>query len=130
MSLLKNDLGIPFYTLMVEDPAGDGFVFGRAYLFGPEVGQAQKGADGHVAGICEYGAKHGGDASFRGYGFGVAESFEAVPLGVPVFVAADGRVGTTGSAHLGHSVSACDAEGQKLSVDLSTKNTAAANPAV
>lgn len=126
MALLRNDLGIPFISLVVEDPDGDGCVNGRAYLFGPAEGQAQKGSAGHVAGICEYGGKHGETASFRMEGFGVAETSGAVAFGSEVFVEADGRVGTTATtAKLGTALSAADGAGEKLSVDLSTRNAAA-----
>lgn len=120
-----NDLGIPQFTLVVEDPSGDGFIKGRAYLFGPEDGKAQKGADGLVAGVCRHGARHGQPAAIQTEGFAEVESSGAVAYGAEVFVAADGRCGATGTSKLGNSVSATDAEGERLSVDLSTKNSPA-----
>lgn len=131
MSQLRNDLGIAFISLVVEDPDGDGCLNGRAYLFGPDAGQVQKGSAGHVVGVCEYSAPHGGTASFRLEGFGVVETSGAVAIGSEVFVEADGRVGTTATtAKLGTALSATDAAGEKLSVDLSTKNSAAPAAAV
>lgn len=124
-----NDMGVSAVSLVVNDPDGDGFIKGRAYLLGPEAGQAQKGASGLAAGVCRHGAKHGQPATIQTEGFAEVESGGAVAYGADVFVAADGRGSASGTAKLGNATSAVDGEGERLTVDLSTKNGYVAAPA-
>lgn len=121
-----NSLGVPAITRVVSDEGGDGVQKGRAYLYGPERNQVQKGADGFVAGVALFSARHGQPASIQTEGFAEVESSAAVAVGAPVFVQADGRCGASGTARLGNATSATDGEGERLSVDLSTKNAPAA----
>lgn len=120
-----NDLGIASKSFVVNDPSGDGFLKGRAYLAGPNEGEAQKGADGFVLGVCRKGAKNGQPASIQTEGFAEVESGGAVANGAEVFLDADNRGAAAGTAKLGNAVSAVDAAGERLTVDLSTKNSPA-----
>lgn len=125
--MASNSLGIPAITRIVSDPEGDGVKKGRAYLYGPERNQVQKGADGFVAGVALFSARHGQPASLQTEGFAEVESSAAIAVGDPVYVQADGRCGASGSAKLGNATSATDGEGESLNVDLSTKNAPAAD---
>lgn len=135
---MANSLGVPAVTRIASDPAGangSGILKGRAVVNGPGRNEVSLSADGSgtCAGVAIGSRKHGQDIPIQSEGFADVESFGAVGVGVPVFVSdAEGRVGAAAlgadatpasgqGLRLGTSTSATDAQGERLTVDLSAR---------